>query len=151
MLQVSTRGRYALRAMVDVAIHANDSPVPRQDIAERQNISSDYIAQLFRELSSAGLAEGIRGPKGGYVLAQEADSISAYDVIKATEGPIALVGCVESEGPSTCEHVKDCVTYPLWKHLSASIQGILEAVSLKDLYTKEYTRLDELKGDKTNG
>ena len=83
MIRVSTRGRYALRAMVDLALHADGEPILRQDLAERQGISADYVAQLFRPLHKAGLVEGVKGPGGGYRLARTAAEITASDVIKA--------------------------------------------------------------------
>ena len=83
MIRVSTRGRYALRAMVDLALHSGEAPVLRQDIAERQDISADYVAQLFRQLRSEGLVEGVKGPGGGYRLAQDTANISVGDVVRA--------------------------------------------------------------------
>lgn len=143
MLRISTRGRYALRAMIDLAKHTEGGPVSRQDIADRQDISADYIAQLFRQLSSEGLVKGVKGPGGGYLLGGDAVAISAYDVIQAVDGPIALVHCLEANSSSSCGIIDDCMTYPLWKHLSDTIINILDSVTLEDLYTKTYT----LQGD----
>jgi Rrf2 family protein len=133
VIRISTRGRYALRAMVDVARHGDETPVPRQGIAERQNISSDYVAQLFRELAEAGLVEGVKGPGGGYRLALPAAAITAQDVVEAVEGPIALVHCVVSEEDPTCNRVDRCVTHLLWKELSEAMTAILSSVTLEDL------------------
>ena len=94
MMRISTRGRYALRAMVDVAQHSANEPVPRQEIAARQEISADYVAQLFGQLQAAGLVEGVKGPGGGYRLTRDATAITAGDVVRAVEGPIAVVECV---------------------------------------------------------
>ena len=85
-MRISTRGRYALRAMVDLALHVDEGPVARCDIAKRQGISADYVAQLFRRLRAAGLVEGVRGPGGGYTLARDATTICAGDVVRAVEG-----------------------------------------------------------------
>jgi Rrf2 family protein len=90
MIRISTRGRYALRAMVDLAQHGDKGPVSRQDISERQEISADYLAQLFVHLQAAGLVEGVKGPGGGYRLARDARLIRAGDVVQAVEGPVAV-------------------------------------------------------------
>jgi Rrf2 family protein len=135
MIRISTRGRYALRAMVDVAQHGDDGPVSRQDIAERQEISTDYVAQLFRHLQAAGLAEGIKGPGGGYCLSRDAALIRAGDVVQAVEGPVAVVHCIlpcPDTGPS-CTRVDRCVTHPLWKQVSEAVTDVLDSVTLEDL------------------
>lgn len=132
-MQISTKGRYALRALIDLGLHMDQGPVLRKDIAERQEISSDYIGQLFVELRKAGFIESVKGPGGGYVLAQDADKIRAGDIIRAVEGPIALVQCVGSNPEDACHRMDSCVTYLLWKRLSNTIEEILDSVTLKDL------------------
>jgi Rrf2 family protein len=135
LIRISTRGRYALRAMLDVAQHSSDGPVPRQDIATRQEISADYVAQLFRQLQAAGLAEGVKGPGGGYRLAREAAKITTAEVVEAVEGPVALVDCVlpVSHEEPACDRVDRCVTHLLWKQLSATMMDMLHSVTLQDL------------------
>jgi Rrf2 family protein len=133
MIRISTRGRYALRAMVDLALHQADGPVLRQVIAERQEISADYVAQLFRELRRAGLVEGIKGPGGGYRLAREASRITAGDVITAVEGPVAVVHCTMPGDQPSCDRIERCVSHRLWKRLSDSIAELLGSVTLRDL------------------
>jgi Rrf2 family cysteine metabolism transcriptional repressor len=133
MIRISTRGRYALRAMVDLALHAGEETVSRQDIAQRQAISSDYVAQLFRQLSAAGLVEGVKGPGGGYRLAHDAAAISAGDVVQAVEGPVAVVHCTLPDDDPPCNRVDRCVTHLLWKQLSAAMTELLDSVTLKDL------------------
>jgi Rrf2 family cysteine metabolism transcriptional repressor len=133
MVRISTRGRYALRAMVDLALHAGEETVSRQDIAQRQAISSDYVAQLFRQLSAAGLVEGVKGPGGGYRLARDAAAISAGDVVQAVEGPVAVVHCTLPDDNPPCNRVDRCVTHLLWKRLSATMTEFLDSVTLKDL------------------
>jgi Rrf2 family protein len=132
-MQISTRGRYALRALVDLALQAEDRPVSRQDIAARQGISADYVAQLFGQLGDAGLVEGVRGPRGGYLLARDPASIRAGDVIRAVEGPIVLVHCTEERDDSTCEYAERCVTHRLWCELSDRVAAFLDSVTLADL------------------
>jgi Rrf2 family cysteine metabolism transcriptional repressor len=132
MIRVSTRGRYTLRAMVDLALHAEGDPVLRQEIAQRQAISADYVAQLFRPLHAAGLVEGVKGPGGGYRLARDAAEITAGDVIEAVEGPVAIVHCVLPEDDS-CDRADGCVTHLLWSRLSAAMIEFLNSVTLQDL------------------
>ncbi|UCF10213.1 MAG: RrF2 family transcriptional regulator [Candidatus Bipolaricaulota bacterium] len=133
MIRVSTRGRYALRALVDVGLHADDGPVNRKKLADRQGISAEYVAQLFRDLIAAGLAVGVKGPGGGYCLAREPEVIRASDVLRAVEGPLALVHCVGESGEATCPRTNGCVTHRLWTRLSSTLQSELDAVTLADL------------------
>jgi len=119
--------------MVDLARHAGKGPVARQDIAGRQEISADYVAQLFRQLHEAGLVEGVMGPGGGYRLVREAAAITALDVVQAVEGPIAVVHCVAPDSESTCNRVDRCVTRLLWKRLSETMTEFLDSVTLQDL------------------
>lgn len=132
-MRVSTKGRYALRAMIDLSLHADQGPVLRKDIAERQAISSHYVGQLFVTLRKAGLIKSVKGPGGGYVLAQDADKIRAGDIIRTVEGPIALVHCVGPKTEDVCHRMNGCATYPLWKRLSKTIEEVLDSVTLKDL------------------
>ena len=119
--------------MVDLALHADKGPVLRQDIARRQGISADYVAQLFRRLHEAGLVEGVKGPGGGYRLAREAAAIRAGDVVRAVEGPMAVVHCVVPDDKPSCNRVDYCVTHLLWKQLSEVIAEFLDSVTVKDL------------------
>jgi Rrf2 family protein len=133
MMKVSTRGRYALRAMVDLALHAEQEPVPRQEIADRQDLSADYVAQLFRQLRDAGLVTGIKGPSGGYALARPASSIRVGEVIRAVEGPVAMVDCVLPNHKDPCRRLDCCVTHLVWVQLSQTVAEFLDSISLGDL------------------
>ena len=133
MIRISTRGRYALRAMVDLAQRADEGTVSRQELAERQELSADYMAQLFRRLGAAGLVDGVKGPGGGYRLARGAETISAGDVVRAVEGPIAVSHCVEPGDEPACNRVDRCVVRPLWKRLSEVMTEFLDSVTLQDL------------------
>lgn len=132
-MRVSTRGRYALRAMLDLALHADEGPVLRQDIVARQGFSADYVAQLFRQLLAADLVKSVRGPGGGYVLARDPATISAGDVVRAVEGPIAISQCVIPGNEHSCRRMEDCVTHLLWKRLSVEVSRFLDAVTVQDL------------------
>jgi len=132
-VRLSTRGRYALRAMIDLALHTDGEPVLRSDIAERQEISTDYIEQLFVKLRKAGFIESVKGPGGGYILAKSPDQIRAGDIIRTVEGPIALVHCVAPQQETACHRIDSCVTHLLWKRLSDKVAEVLDSVTLKDL------------------
>ena len=118
--------------MVDLALHTDGEPVLRQDIAQRQDISADYVAQLFRPLHKAGLVEGVKGPGGGYRLARDAAEITANDVIEAVEGPLAVVHCASPENDS-CDRMTGCATHSLWTRLSTVMTEFLSSVTLQDL------------------
>ena len=133
MIRVSTRGRYALRAMVDLALDSGGAPVLGQEVAGRQGISADYVAQLFRTLGAAGLVEGVKGPGGGYRLARDAADITAGEIVRAVEGSLAIVHCVDPEEGELCERQATCATHRLWERLSAVMREYLDSVTLADL------------------
>jgi Rrf2 family protein len=121
--------------MVDVALHAGERPVSRQDIATRQGISADYVAQLFRELRAEGLVAGVKGPGGGYQLARDPETISAEDVLRVVEGPLTIVPCTApdpAEGTG-CQRIERCATQMLWSRLSAVVTEFLGSITLQDL------------------
>ena len=132
-MRLSTLGRYALRAMVDLALHQDDGPVQRKDIVARQEISSNYLAHLFVKLREAGLIESVKGPGGGYVLARSAASISAGDVLRAGEEILEPVFCAEANPDVGCPRMDACVTRLLWAQLGQHIIALLDSVTLAEL------------------
>ena len=132
-MRLSTVGRYALRAMVDLALHTTQYPVQLLDIAERQQISAQYLAQLLRKLVQAGLVQSTRGPHGGYRLACDTDQIRAGDVLRAVEESLEPVFCVDADAPSSCHRVEGCPTHWLWAKLGDAISGVLDSVTLDEL------------------
>ena len=132
-MRLSTVGRYALRAMVDLALHANQGPIQLLDIAERQQVSGQYLAQLLRKLVQAGLVESTRGPHGGYNLACNADRIRAGDVLRAVEESLEPVFCVEDDPRVSCPRIDGCPTHWLWVKLGDAINEVLDSVTLGEL------------------
>jgi Rrf2 family cysteine metabolism transcriptional repressor len=132
-MRVSTAGRYSLRVMLDVALHHQEGATSRQDIAARQAISAEYIAQLTRRLSRAGLIETSMGPGGGYSLARGAESIRLGEIFRAAEGPVAAVACVLLDEKTTCARADSCATRVIWSRLSQIIEDYLDSVSLEEL------------------
>ena len=131
-MRLSTVGRYALRAMVDLALQADGGPVPRHEVAERQALSEQYLAQLFLKLRRAGLVASVRGPGGGYMLARGPDAITAGEVLRAVDETLAPVFCV-SESEEDCPRADGCPTHWLWHRLDAAIRQTLDAVTLAEL------------------
>ncbi|MEW6232387.1 MAG: Rrf2 family transcriptional regulator [Chloroflexota bacterium] len=132
-MRLSTKGRYAVRAMVDLALHTSEGPVTREDIARRQGISALYLAQLFAKLIKAGLVESVKGPGGGYVLSRDARQVRASDIIRAVQEPLAPAPCVDAVPRIPCPKVDDCSTYWLWKMLGDKIVEALDSVTLAEL------------------
>jgi len=149
-MRLSTKGRYALRAMVDVAMHSADGPVPREQIADRQEVSALYLAQLLAKLGKAGLVESVKGPGGGYMLARPASEIRSGDVIRAVAEPLAPVYCVDALPEESCHRRAECVTHLLWTQLGELIESFLDDVTLQDLrdqafeLTPERARADQI-------
>lgn len=132
-MRMSTRGRYALRAIVDLAMRDAGEPVQQEEIARRQEIPSPYLARLMAQLARAGLLRGERGPGGGYRLARPASEIRAGDVVRAVEGPLEVVKCVSPTSGKPCPRQTQCVTMPLWRRVGEAIAEVLDGVTLQDL------------------
>jgi Rrf2 family protein len=134
-MRLSTKSRYGLRALFDMAYHAGTLPAQIKDISRRQSISPRYLEQIFQDLKKAGLLKSRRGPQGGYILARKPHEISVMDVINATEGEMALVDCVK-EGKARkkpCELDNQCITQQIWAEASRKLNAYLGTVTLKDL------------------
>jgi len=133
-LQISTKGRYGLRAMVDMALHQAEGPLALRVIAKRQDISESYLEQVYTNLRKSGLVIASRGSQGGYELSRSARQITARQIIQSLEGPIAPVFCVDNIGSGNfCEREKDCITRPFWEELRNTINNYLEKTTLQDL------------------
>jgi len=141
-MRLSTKARYTLRAMVDLAMHCNEQPVPRKDIARRQEISPHYIEQLFIKLREAGYIEAIRGPGGGYVLSKSPEDIRVGALIEAVEEILGPVPCLASDSPIECHRAQTCVARRLWVELGQTIYDFLNSVSLQDL-SDQVCEIDE--------
>jgi len=134
-MRLSTRSRYGVRAMVDLALYYGQGNVLLKDIAKRQGISNKYLEHLLTSLKVAGLVKSIRGAHGGYLLAKPPAQIRLSQVIKVLEGSIAPVECVDD--PKTCPRTELCVTRDVWREIKRAMDEILESISLKDLVEQE--------------
>ncbi|HID81790.1 MAG TPA: Rrf2 family transcriptional regulator [Chromatiales bacterium] len=129
-MKLTTKGRYAVTAMLDLALHNDNSPVTLNDIAGRQGLSLSYLEQLFARLRRNGLVTSTRGPGGGYSLSRVADEIAVSDVISAVDEKVDSTRC---GGNTDCQDQKKCLTHDLWCDLSDQIQQFLAGISLGDL------------------
>lgn len=132
-MKLSTKARYGLRAMVDLAQRHGSGPVPLREISERQEVSEQYLEQLFSILRKHGLVRSTRGLKGGYVLAKPPEQITVGEVIRALEGPIAPVDCVSEAEPLDCSRASQCLTRLVWSRLRDSIAEVLDSLTLKEV------------------
>ncbi|MBO6219838.1 MAG: Rrf2 family transcriptional regulator [Treponema sp.] len=132
---VSTRGRYALRVLIDLAEHSEDERIPLKDIAERQEISQKYIESIMTLLSKNGFVDGVHGKGGGYKLNRAPEDYKVGDILRLTEGTLAPVACLEA-GAAPCPKKEHCRTIPMWTKLDELIEGYLDSVSIKDLMKK---------------
>ena len=131
-LKLSTKGRYGLRALVDLAVHEEDA-VSIQSIADRQGISESYLEQLVRLLKRAGLVTSVRGAGGGYRLAKPASEISVGDILRALEGNLDAVSCAALQEESGCEGADCCVTKFVWKKINDAITQTVDGIWLEEL------------------
>lgn len=132
---VSTRGRYALRVMIDLAEHSNGKYMAMKSVAERQEISLKYLEKILRLLVSANLVEGVHGKGGGYRLTRPPQDYSVHEILKLTEGSLAPVACLEC-GAEECKRAGECRTLPMWTELNRLVNGYLENITLADLMKK---------------
>ena len=131
-MKISTKGRYALRMMIDLAQNNNGLPVSLKDIAARQGISDKYMEQIISVLNKAGYVKSIRGAQGGYLLRKDPKEYTAGMILRLTEGSMAPVACVEDE-EIVCERVETCATVELWKRINNAINNVVDHVTLQDL------------------
>ena len=136
-MKLSTKGRYAVTAMLDLALHENQSPVTLADISQCERISLSYLEQLFARLRRKGLVEGIRGPGGGYRLARPAGDISVAEIITAVDEKVDATGC---GGRQNCRDGRPCMTHQLWCDLSTQIHAFLSGITLNDLVQRPEVR-----------
>ena len=135
-MMISTRGRYALRVIIDLAEQKNEAYIPLKDIVERQNISKKYLEGIMTALSKNGLVEGVHGKGGGYRLNRRPEEYKVGEILRVTEGSLAPVACVECKS-APCERAPECRTLPLWQKLNDMINDYLDNVTIADLMKEE--------------
>lgn len=146
-MKLTTKGRYGLRAVIDLAMYAGTEPVSLSDVAERQGISISYLEQLVAKLKKAGIVQSTRGAQGGYALAKKPEEISVGEVLRALEGSLSPVDCsaVDGDGETECSASSFCVTKYVWKRISDSINDTVNSIFLSELLAES----NKVKGNAT--
>ena len=141
-MKISTRGRYALRMMLDLALH-NDEYSSIKMIAERQDISGKYLEQIITVLSRAGFVKSIRGPQGGYKLARPAGEYTVGMILRLIEGSLVPVACMEDE-PNQCPRCEVCATLDVWKQIDEAVSSVIDNITLEDLVKRQQQKMQNL-------
>lgn len=144
-MKLSTKGRYGARAMLDLALNYNENegPVALGGVAERQGISEEYLEQIFSALRKAGIVESVRGAQGGYKLARPAERITVGDILRALEGSLTPVDCVDENKVTSCERYDGCVLNGVWAKLRNAINNTVDSITLSDLVLQARSKQNE--------
>ena len=138
-MKISTKGRYALRMLIDLAEHKESGYISLKDVAKRQQISKKYLEQIIPIFNHTGMLLTNRGAQGGYKLARTPDKYTVAEILRLTEGSIAPVACLDQE-PNECERSAECITLPIWQGLYDVITEYLEGITLQDILDQEQAR-----------
>jgi Rrf2 family cysteine metabolism transcriptional repressor len=144
-MKLSTKGKYGVRAVFEIARHYGNGPISIKEIAERQGISFSYLEQILHKLGKAGLIESVRGPAGGYLLARQPSELTIGDIVRVLEGPIALSHCLEPGESADCNQADDCVARMVWVKVGAKIEEALDSISFDDLLQRKQNEALRLK------
>ncbi len=132
-MKLSTKGKYGVRAVFEIARNYGKGPITIKEIADRQGISFSYLEQILHRLGKAGLIDSVRGPAGGYLLARKPSKLTIGDIIRTLEGPIALSHCLEPGEADECNQTEECVARMVWAKVGAKIEEALDGISFEDL------------------
>ncbi len=135
-MKISTKGRYAVRMLLDLAAHQGGGCVSLGEIAERQNVSRKYLEQIVPLLSASGMLRTVRGPQGGYRLARAPEACTVGEILRLTEGTLSPVACLDTE-VNACARAADCPTLPVWEGLYRVVREYLDGITLADLLRDE--------------
>ena len=138
-MKISTKGRYALRMLIDLAEHEGDGFIALKDIAERQNSSKKYLEQIVPILSRSGILRTNRGSQGGYALAKEPEHVTVGEILRLTEGSLSPVACLDGD-PAQCPRSADCPTLPVWQGLNRVINEYLDGITLRSILDSQRER-----------
>lgn len=135
-MMISTKGRYALRVMIDLAEHCNGEYIPMKDVVKRQQVSQKYVERIMTMLSKANFVETVHGKGGGYRLNRSPDEYIVGDILRLTEGSLAPVACLDCDAEE-CERADQCRTLPMWKELNNRITDFFDGITIADLMKKD--------------
>ena len=138
-MKVSTKGRYALRLMIDLAEHSNGEYVTLKDISSRQEISTKYLEQIVTLLCKAGFLKSVRGPQGGYKMSKEPKQYTIGSILRITEGSLSPIACLE-DSPNRCERCASCSTVDFWQGLYQTINEYVDMFTLEDLINQQRSK-----------
>ena len=138
---ISTKGRYALRLMIDIAMYSNGNPVTLKDVSSRQGISIKYLEQVVSLLTRGHLLQSIRGNNGGYILTKDASDYNTFEILSVAEGGIAPVACLQTE-ENICPRYNECTTIDFWKGYYDVIKKYTQNIKLSDLVDKEKNKIE---------
>ena len=144
-MKLSTKGRYGVRLMIDLATRYGEGPILLREIAKREEISEKYLSNLVNPLKATGLVEATRGVHGGYVLAKPPDEITMQEIVEVLEGPFCLVDCVEK--PAACNKTARCIAHDLWKETAEGMARVLKKYTLADMAARQKAKRDSLTHD----
>lgn len=139
-MKISTKGRYALRLMLDIALHSGGTAVPLRDVAQRQEISDKYLEQIVTQLSRAGLVRSVRGAGGGYLLTREPEEYTVGEILRTLEGNLAPVSCADADDVCRCSRAEQCVTVEVWRDIQAAVSGVVDHLTLADLVKRYHEK-----------
>ena len=139
-MKISTKGRYALRLMVDLAMAGGGQPVSLQDVAHRQQLSDKYLEQIVTPLSRAGLVRSVRGAGGGYLLARDPEEYTVGENLRVLEGNLAPVSCVDQDDTCRCGRTDRCVTVEVWREIQAAVSSVVDRMTLADLVDRYHEK-----------
>ncbi|WP_294552336.1 Rrf2 family transcriptional regulator [uncultured Pseudoflavonifractor sp.] len=140
-MKISTKGRYALRLMLDLAVQPGDSAVPLRDVAERQEISDKYLEQIVTQLARGGLVRSVRGAGGGYLLTRAPEDYTVGEILRQLEGNLAPVSCVS--GGACCGRADRCVTLEVWQQIQEAVDNVVDNITLADLVKRYHEKCRE--------
>lgn len=135
-MQISTKGKYSVRAVLDIAQHSNGSPVSLGAISKREGISLLFLEQLFQQLRKGAIVKSVRGPHGGYILARDSSEITIGDIVRLIEPPLYSHSCFKNESAENCRIGETCLGGAIWKQLAEHIDTFLDSISVADLANK---------------
>lgn len=138
-MKISTKGRYALRMLIDLAEHENCGFIALKDIADRQNISKKYLEQIIPIFNKSDILKTTRGSQGGYMLSRSPDKYTVGEILRLTEGSLAPVACLD-QNPIECERSSECPTLPVWQGLNRVINEYLDGITLQDILDQQKER-----------
>ena len=135
-MKVSTKGRYAIRVMLDLAVNNTGEYIPLKDVSERQGITLKYLEQIITQLSRAGLVKSARGAQGGYMLAKEPQEYTVGEILRLLEGNLAPVACVD-DTKDACTRADECVTMEVWREIKDAVNKVVDNITLADLVEQQ--------------